>query len=243
MAVHKIKIWDLPLRVFHWALVIAIIASYITAQVGGDLTLWHSRLGAFALALLVFRLSWGFIGSFHARFVNFFPTPSRLKHFLQGNWQAHGHNPLGALSVFALLAVLATLVATGLFGNDDITFQGPLFSLVDKERSDWLTGLHKSAFDVLLVLIVLHLLAIAFYLLVKKNNLVKPMLTGSHQVVSDESLPAESTADKSAISSLLRFLIAVAIAATIVGAIFSDTVVKYVAPAVPAPATSSAYKW
>lgn len=240
MSVHKIKVWDLPLRVFHWSLVVTIAAAYITAELGGELTLWHSRLGALALGLLTFRLVWGFIGTVHARFVSFFPTPSRLNSYLKGNWQAHGHSPLGALSVFALLGVLATLIATGLFGNDDIAFQGPLFSLVDKGSSDWMTSLHKTAFDVLLGLIVLHLAAIVFYLFIKKNNLIKPMITGSKRV-SKEAIKETSNAHHS--GGALRFFIAVAIATIIVWATFSDALVQYFVPVQLTPASSSTNQW
>lgn len=236
MTTKKIQIWDLPLRLFHWLLVITIIAAYVTAEVGGELTDWHGRVGALALGLLAFRLSWGFMGTSHARFINFFPTPSRLKDYLKGNWQAHGHNPLGALSVFALLGVLATLIGTGLFGNDDIAFQGPLYSLIDKSTSDQLTGLHEIAFNILLALMVLHLLAIAFYLFIKKNNLVKPMITGSKEV-SKETQSQPHNVGK------FRFLIATAIAVIIVWSIFGGVAVNYFAPAQPIPTSAPALKW
>ncbi|MGZ5077356.1 MAG: cytochrome b/b6 domain-containing protein [Methylobacter sp.] len=177
-----IHIWDLPLRLFHWLLAIAVAAAYVTAKIGGSLIDWHGRIGLFILGLLVFRILWGFVGSTHARFLTFFPTLPRLVAYLKGRWQGIGHNPLGALSVFALLAVLAAQVGTGLFANDDIAFVGPLFNVVDKSVSDRLTGLHNTIFDVLLAFIVLHVVAIVFYRWVKKNNLVVPMLTGKKQV-------------------------------------------------------------
>ena len=129
----SVHIWDWPLRLFHWLLVLAVVGSFATGKLGGNLTDWHARLGGLVLGLLVFRLIWGFIGSTHARFANFFPTFSRLALYLRGEWQGVGHNPAGALAIFALLATLALLVATGLFANDDIGFEGPLFHLVDKE--------------------------------------------------------------------------------------------------------------
>lgn len=177
-----IHIWDLPLRLFHWLLAIAVAAAYITAKIGGSLIDWHGRIGLFILGLLVFRILWGFVGSTHARFLTFFPTPSKLLAYLKGRWHGIGHNPLGALSVFALLAVLAAQVGTGLFANDDIAFVGPLFNFVDKSVSDRLTGLHNTIFDLLLAFIVLHVVAIVFYRWVKKTNLVVPMLTGKKQV-------------------------------------------------------------
>jgi len=177
-----IHIWDLPLRLFHWLLTVAVAAAYVTAKIGGSLIDWHGRIGIFILGLLVFRLLWGFVGSTHARFLTFFPTLPRIVAYLRGRWQGIGHNPLGALSVFALLAVVAVQVGTGLFANDDIAFVGPLFSFVDKSLSDRLTGLHNTIFDLLVAFIVLHVVAIVFYRWVKKTNLVVPMLTGKKQV-------------------------------------------------------------
>ncbi len=177
-----IHIWDLPLRLFHWLLVVSIAAAYITAKLGGELIDWHGRIGIFILGLLIFRIVWGFLGSTHARFVSFFPTIPRLVAYLKGRWQGVGHNPLGALSVFALLAVLAIQVGTGLFANDDIAYEGPLFGFIDKPLSDQLTGWHNTAFNFLLGLVVLHVIAIVFYRWAKKTNLVVPMLTGKKQV-------------------------------------------------------------
>jgi cytochrome b len=174
-------IWDLPLRLFHWLLVAAVAAAYITGKLGGNLTDWHGRIGGLVLGLLIFRVVWGFIGTTHARFVNFFPTFSRLVAYFKGGWQGTGHTPLGALAVFALLADLAVLVGTGLFAGDDIAYEGPLFNFVDKSVSAKLSGLHSLAFDALALLVVLHVGAIVFYRWVKKTNLVVPMITGKKQ--------------------------------------------------------------
>ena len=177
-----VPVWDLPHRLFHWLLVAAVIASYITAKIGGALIDWHGRLGIFILGLLVFRVLWGFMGSTHSRFATFFPTLGRIKAYLQGHWHGLGHNPLGALSVFALLAAIAVQVGTGLFANDDIAFNGPLNSLVDKAYSDQLTGWHTRTFYVLLGLVGLHLAALIYYRWVKKTNLITPMLTGKKEL-------------------------------------------------------------
>lgn len=177
-----LHIWDLPLRLFHWFLVISVVAAYITATLGGSLMDWHGRIGIFILGLLIFRIVWGFIGSTHARFATFFPTVSRVVAYLKGRWQGVGHNPLGGLFVFTLLSALAVQVGTGLFANDDIAFEGPLFSFVDKSFSDKLTGWHSIVFNILLGLVALHLIAIVFYRRYKKTNLVKPMLTGKKEI-------------------------------------------------------------
>jgi len=236
MTVKQIQIWDLPLRVFHWLLVFTVITAYITAEIGGEFTDWHGRIGALALGLLTFRIIWGFVGSTHARFTDFFPTPSRLAKYLKGGWQANGHNPLGALSVFALLGALATLIGTGLFANDDIAFQGPLYNLINKSSSDWMTGLHEIAFKVLLALIVLHLAAIAFYLAIKKINLVKPMVTGSKE--APKTAPIQTGG-----GGIFFFLITFAISVTIVWAVFSGVLVEYLEPAQSVPANISTSKW
>lgn len=174
----RFRLWDLPTRLFHWTLALGVVAAIVTGQIGGNLIEWHGRIGIGIVGLLVFRLVWGIAGSTYARFAHFFPTPGRIAAYLRGQWQGEGHNPLGALSVFALLGLLTVQVATGLVANDDIAFVGPLFDLVGKDLSNRLTGLHHLFADGLFVLIGLHIAAIVFYVRIKKRNLVKPMLTG-----------------------------------------------------------------
>ncbi|QSA96420.1 cytochrome b/b6 domain-containing protein [Methylococcus sp. EFPC2] len=187
----KVKVWDLPLRLFHWSLVLAVTAAIVTGEIGGAWADWHGRAGLLVLGLLVFRLIWGFVGSTHARFASFFPTPSKVLGYLRGAWQGVGHNPLGALSVLALLTILALQVGTGLFANDDITFEGPLFHLIDKDLSDKLTGWHARIFWGLVSLLGLHIASIVFYARVKKHNLVGPMLTGHKEVPKALATPSE----------------------------------------------------
>jgi cytochrome b len=133
---------------------------------------------AAVVGLLVFRLVWGFAGSTYARFSQFIRGPGAIRDYLQGRWQGEGHNPLGALSVLALLATLILLVATGLFANDDIAFEGPLYALVGKELSDRVVGIHRLIEPLIMLLVFAHLAAIVFYTRVKKQDLVKPMVTG-----------------------------------------------------------------
>jgi cytochrome b len=178
----RIRLWDLPTRVFHWSLVVAVLTAVITGQVGGDWMKVHGIAGLAIVGLVVFRLLWGFLGSTHARFASFVPRPSTVWRYLRGRWQGVGHNPLGALSVLALLGLLAAQAATGLFGNDDISFAGPLASRVSESLSTRLTGLHHQLADALLILIGLHVVAIVVHLLFKKDNLVTPMVTGYKQV-------------------------------------------------------------
>lgn len=174
----RIRVWDLPTRLFHWALVACVIGAFISVQIGGNVMVWHGRFGLAVLGLLVFRIVWGFVGSTYARFGQFVRGPAAIKAYLRGEWQGEGHNPLGALSVLALLGTLVLLVATGLFANDDIAFEGPLYSLVGKDISDRLVGIHRLIEPLIILLVVAHLAAIAYYVRVKKQALVMPMITG-----------------------------------------------------------------
>lgn len=174
----RIKVWDLPTRIFHWSLAVAVAASLVTALIGGNLMEWHGRIGLFVLGLLAFRLVWGLVGSTYARFSDFLPTPRKLSAYLRGTWQGLGHNPLGALSVFALLGLMIWQASSGLFSNDDIAFEGPLADLLDKSTSDRLTGWHRQGLWVIVGLVSLHVAAALFYAFVRRNNLIHPMITG-----------------------------------------------------------------
>lgn len=174
----RVYVWDLPTRLFHWLLVICVTAAFVTAKIGGSAMVWHGRIGLAIICLLVFRIVWGLVGSTYARFAQFVRGPAAIRAYLKGEWQGLGHNPLGALSVLALLGTLTAQAATGLFANDDIAFQGYLYPLVGNDLSGKITGIHQLLEKVLMLLVVLHIGAIAFYARVKKHNLVKPMLTG-----------------------------------------------------------------
>jgi cytochrome b len=131
----RIKVWDLPTRLFHWTLFVAVTISLLTGLQGGNWMVWHERTGLLVLGLLTFRLIWGVLGSTYARFAQFFPTPRSLLAYLRGHWHGEGHSPLGALSVFALLLVLLFQAGSGLFSTDDIVFDGPLHDLVSSDLS------------------------------------------------------------------------------------------------------------
>nr|ART37682.1 E17 [uncultured bacterium] len=183
----RIRVWDLPLRIFHWALAFCVIAAYISQSIGGNAMVWHGRFGLAVLGLVTFRLAWGFVGSTNARFRHFVRGPKAIAAYLRGQWSGLGHNPLGALSVLALLGVPLLLTLTGLFANDDIAFEGPLYALIDKDLSDRITKIHHWFEPVILILVGLHIAAIAFYVWVKKQTLVKPMMTGWKEVADGES--------------------------------------------------------
>lgn len=228
-AVNKrlIRVWDLPTRVSHWLLVALVLAAFITGQVGDPLIQWHGRIGISILGLLAFRLTWGFCGSTYARFRDFFPSPQRLLAYSRGQWRGVGHNPLGALAVFALLGILGLQGVTGLFAQDDIAFQGPLMPLVDTEVSRWLTRVHRLNFQFVLAVTIFHVTAILFYALVEEDNLVIPMLTGLKEV---EVFEAQSASGGGFRSFLLALLLALGVVAVVSGVFIEQP------PPPPAPA-------
>lgn len=180
---HKIFVWDLPLRLFHWLLAVLVVVSWVSVEIGGNAMQIHMLSGYTILALVLFRILWGFAGSHHARFSSFVRAPAAAIAYLSAMRRnaadRHlGHNPAGGWSVIAMLTVLLVQAATGLFSNDDIATQGPLANLVSKAVSDRITGIHHLNVKLLYVLIGLHLAAVAFYFFYKRENLVRPMLTG-----------------------------------------------------------------
>lgn len=190
----QIRVWDGPLRLFHWLLVLAVTGAFISAWLGGNWMLWHGRLGLLVLGLLCFRLLWGFLGSTYARWGRIIRAPLQIPAYLKGQWQGAGHNPLGSLSVLGLLGLLGGQLITGLLGTDDIAFQGPLSTLVKNDTRVWLTGWHHLLQWVLLALIILHVLAIVFYSRVKHQPLVKAMLSGNTPRTHAEQQAAEGGA-------------------------------------------------
>lgn len=182
----RIAIWDLPTRAFHWLVVLLIPAMWWTAEEERmDL---HILLGQVMLGLILFRIIWGLIGSSTARFVSFVKGPRAIFAYLRGQWSGIGHSPLGALSVLAMLLVLAVQVGLGLFASDDDgLYQGPLSHYVSLDTAETLAERHETMFNVLLVLIGLHLAALLFYRLVRRNDLITPMLSGGRPGVAGET--------------------------------------------------------
>lgn len=180
-ALVPVRIWDLPTRLFHWLLVLAVVGLIITGNLGGNWMVWHARLGLTVLGLLVFRLVWGVAGGQWSRFASFSYSPRKLMHYLRGRAPANaevGHSPLGALSVWAMLAVLTVQVGTGLVTDDEIAFTGPLARFVETSTALAATAWHKGPGKlVLLALIGLHVGAIVVYHL-RGKRLVPPMLHG-----------------------------------------------------------------
>ena len=194
-----VRVWDLPTRAFHWALAACVLASIATAWTGGNAMVWHFRLGYAAFTLLTFRLVWGFIGGHWSSFASFAYAPTTVWRYLRGASRPDehhdvGHNPLGALSVFGVLVLLALQVGTGLFADDEIANTGPLQKFVSGATSLALTKWHKGYGQWLIIaMIVLHVGAILYYLTAKRRNLIKPMLTGDKQLVAPAPHAVDST--------------------------------------------------
>jgi cytochrome b len=205
-------VWDLPVRLFHWLLVLSMIASYVTAEIGFDTMQIHIYLGYWTLGLVVFRVLWGFVGPKHARFASFLKGPSGIWKYARALGagtmiETAGHNPLGGMSVILLLALVAFQAGTGLFATDDVFYTGPYNGAVSGGWAERLTAWHHTNFNIILAAVVLHLLAIAFYLLVKKQNLVGPMVHGKKYVAENDAITK---------SEIVRAVIVIVIAAGLV---------------------------
>ncbi len=177
------RVWDIPTRVFHWSLVILIGWEWASSHLGGNAMTYHMWGGYAVLALIIFRVLWGFIGSTTAKFSAFLRSPKEMWRYLLVLRTGHynggpGHNPLGGWAVAAFLLSLAVQAGTGLFATDDILTAGPLNPLVSNRTADFLTLIHKVNFDVLLGLIAVHVTAIALHKVLGGKNLVTPMITG-----------------------------------------------------------------
>ncbi len=180
----KIRVWDLPTRMFHWSIVALFIVSWVSAEIGGTAMQYHLWSGYAILALVLFRVLWGVVGSETTRFAHFVRGPKTVmahtRAFFKSGYRstAIGHNALGGWSVLLMLFALALQTTTGLFANDDIATEGPLYHLVSKATSDLISQIHSGAFNVLLALVAIHIAAIVFYRVVHHEDLLTPMLTG-----------------------------------------------------------------
>lgn len=175
-----LRVWDLPTRLFHWLFAACVIGALVTIKLGDGLWMeWHMRFGIFTLALLVFRLIWGFTGSYYARFGTFIKGPSALLAYLRHRTApVAGHNPLGGLSVIAMLVVIAIQAVSGLFVSDDILYEGPFYAEVSQQTAQFMRSVHATNENFVIALIALHLLAILIYTLTGKG-LVRAMITGN----------------------------------------------------------------
>ena len=213
---NKVLVWDLPVRLIHWGLVLAVFGAWLTRELEGDWFAWHVRCGYAVLVLTATRVLWGFVGTRHARFGAFLRGPavvfSYARKLLDRDSAPHtGHNPLGAWMIVVMLALLFAQATTGLFANDQIFQTGPLFGYVTGEQSDRLTTLHKQLFDVLWVVIVLHVVAVLFYQLYKRQDLLRPMFSG--RKLREAVAPGEEiSSSRLVLALLLAALIGAALA-------------------------------
>jgi len=186
------RVWDAPTRLFHWAIVLLLGFSYLSVE--REWVQLHFLSGYAVLALLLFRLAWGFVGSETSRFRQFLRSPGAgLRHLAAfGKREPDteiGHNAAGGWMVLAMLLVLLVQASSGLFSNNDIDSKGPLAHRVSKATSDWLSGLHSTSFYVLLGLVALHIVAIIAYAVVKRHDLVRAMVTGKKRLPANLRQP------------------------------------------------------
>lgn len=188
---NKIYVWDLPTRLFHWTLLGLVVFQWASAEIGGDLMDYHLLTGYAIAALVVFRVAWGFAGNRYARFGNFLrgvgPTLEYARAMRAKTAPRYlGHNPLGGWMVLALLGTLAVQVTTGLFANDDVMTEGPLRHLVSDRASSLLTEVHGLVYNLLVALVALHVVAVYAHRIFRKEDLIRPMLTGYKQADDED---------------------------------------------------------
>lgn len=176
----KLRIWDLPTRLFHWFLAAGVIGLLVTGHLGGNAMVWHFRLGYLVLTLLVFRLFWGFWGGFWSRWSQLSLRPQQMLSYLKGHApDVAGHNPLGSLSIVFMLCFLLFQVMTGLISDDEISNAGPLTALVSGQWVSWATSWHKQWGKLaVLLLVTVHILALLWHAFHKSSSLIPAMFHG-----------------------------------------------------------------
>lgn len=178
------RVWDPAIRLVHWCMVLLLIALLTTGWIGTDAMTWHVRAGEAMLALVVFRILWGFVGSPYARFSSFVRGPGAVfayaRSIIRPPHAFHiGHNPLGGWMVVILLLALLVQATTGLFSNDEVLTEGPLVKLITGDLSDAISSIHRKNVWIVVALASLHICAVIFYLVGLKENLIRPMLNGT----------------------------------------------------------------
>lgn len=190
-----VRVWDLPTRLFHWALAALVLFSIVTVKLGGLWIDWHMRSGYAILTLVLFRILWGFAGSRYARFASFVRGPGAVLGYLRGRVaHAAGHSPLGALSVVVLLVVLGVQASTGLFASDGSFTEGPLAKLASGATVDLLSTVHRYGEWVIYGLVALHIVAVIYYSVFRFQPIVTAMVTGDRA-----DLQARAAEDSSAL--------------------------------------------
>ena len=212
-------VWDVFVRCFHWSLVTLFAISVISGKVGGEWIVWHMRSGYAILALVVFRLIWGFVGGEYARYTSFLTGPIRGFKFAKGllgkgHEPVIGHNPVGGWMVVVLLVLLAVQAGLGLFSNDEIATTGPLARYVSDETSITLMSRHRWIGDGLLILVGIHIAAVLFHVFVKKEGIVRAMFSGRKDL--PPALATEAQAARKASMPLGFVVLSIAIAAVVI---------------------------
>ena len=211
-----VRVWDLPTRLFHWSLALAVFGLLVTGQVGGNAMVWHLRLGLAVMALLLFRLVWGVVGGHWSRFATFLYGPRHVIAYLRGERDAVercgvGHNPVGAMSVYAMLGLLTLQVSTGLLADDEIATTGPLNRFVSSAVANAASAWHASAGKTLLiVLVIAHVGAVLYYLWRRRTNLIAPMICGDRLL--GVPVPASVDDTRSRLTALAVLVAAAALA-------------------------------
>ena len=212
------RIWDLPTRTFHWALLLCLVGAVVSVKIGEMQA--HLVFGSSLLALVLFRILWGFFGSQTSRFQSFLPYPKALlaclKSFFRKNQPHIGHDALGGLATLTLLALFLAIPIVGLFSNDDLLFEGPLAHFVSKSLGNFLTFVHVKLGDIAIVFVSLHIAVILFNRFYKKDDLISPMLDGNKNLPPHLARQAKTLRFVPHARAVLCFAFAVAVVASVV---------------------------
>lgn len=205
----KVLVWDLPTRLFHFALLVLVVLAWVSVEILDDMDL-HFLCGYGILGLIIFRVCWGVVGTYHAKFSSFFRGPHDIKRYLAGDKSGYrgGNNPLGAMSVILLLGLIGAQAISGLFTDDEYYYFGPLNSYISSSAVDVISQFHHLNVNFIIAAVALHLVAIFYYQAIKREQIIIPMITGYKEKIG--SIKEIQT------SLLLRAIIVAAIAAMIV---------------------------
>jgi cytochrome b len=197
--VERVAVWDLPVRVVHWALVALFVGLVATGLIGNEWLEWHMRLGKALIAVVLFRVLWGFAGSRNARFRTFVRGPRAAASYVRSRFERRPeihvtHNPLGGWMAILLLVAMLAQAGTGLFANDEVLYEGPLASHVTQALSNALSSIHRRLWWAVAGMAALHVLAVLAYLVVLGENLIAPMVVGAKDLPAGAGRPEDSIA-------------------------------------------------
>ncbi len=209
-------VWDLPLRLWHWALAVCLVGSWITAEAGFEWTTTHFYFGYCALALVLFRLGWGVIGTVHSRYRSFLASPRVVTDYLRapGATRFTGHNPVGGWASLVIVIVIGAQATSGLFISDDIFYAGPYNGVVSSDVADWLAGWHHRLFTVIQALVVVHLAAVSWYTWGRQQRLIQAMFHGK-KTLDPQAMSLTITRHRAGRAILLALIAALAVAAAV----------------------------